>query len=175
MRVNSVARRYAQATFDVARSKGRPEEWLIHLQAIGDAVGDRDLAQALRSPNIPDDKKIGAIESMFPGIPQELKNLVSLLVRRGRIDILPGICAAFSTYLDELAGRIEASVVSARSLQPDELDAIKHHLNRRTGRSVNLRTFIDQSLIGGVVMRVGDEVIDASVATRLDRLRQRLA
>ena len=174
MRANSVARRYAQATFDVAREVGDPQGWLIQLQAVASATSEPELAASLRSPNIPEAVKAKAVEQVFPDLPAELRNLVNLLVARNRIDILPGLCVAFEEYLDELLGRTDAEVISARPLGADELLAIQNHLNRRTGRTVKLHTSVDKSILGGVTMRVGDEVVDGSVATRLERLRQRL-
>jgi len=175
MRANSIARRYARATFEVAHEKGEPEGWLRQLEAVSSATSQPDLADALRSPAASDQMKVDAIVTVFPDLPGELRNLIALLVGRNRIDILPGICAAFQEYLDDLLGRVDAEVTSARPLSGDELRAIQDHLNKRTGRQVRVHISTDESLIGGIIMRVGDEVIDASVATKLDRLRQRLA
>lgn len=153
---------------------GDTQGWLRCLEPIAEAVADKQLAEALRSPDISSDKKVRAIEEAFPDLTPELRNLIKLLVHRHRIDLLPGITVAFSEFLDDELGRTEAEVTSARTLSTDELLAIQDHLNTRTGRTVRLRTGIDEKLIGGVVIRVGDELIDASVATRLERLRQRL-
>jgi len=174
MRANSVARRYARATFEVAREKGDPQNWLTQLETVAEATSSADLAESLRSPNIADSAKVQALESAYPDLPRELGNLLRLLVDRNRIDSLPGICVAFREYLDELLGRIDADVISARALGSDELGPIQDHLNQRTGRTVRINTVVDTALIGGIVMRVGDEIIDASVASRLERLRQRL-
>lgn len=175
MRATSVARRYAKATFEVAREKGDAQEWLRHIEELAAALSDQELLVILRSPNISTDQKMEAVEAVFPELPAEIKNLVRLLVERHRIDILPGVATAFGQYVDEMLGRTEADVISARGLSLEELSAIQGHLSKRTGRTVRLRTSVDPHIIGGVVMRVGDELIDASVATRLERLRQRLA
>jgi F-type H+-transporting ATPase subunit delta len=174
MRANSVARRYARALFEVAKETGDPETWLNQLETVAEATSSASLKEAMRSARIPDAGKVEAILGAFPDLARELKNLIALMVARGRIDILPGVCVAFAGYVDELLGRIGAQVTSARPLGPSELRAIQEHLAKRTGRTVTLETAVDKTLIGGIVMRVGDEVIDASVATRLERLRQRL-
>jgi F-type H+-transporting ATPase subunit delta len=175
VRTTSVARRYAKAAFEVAREKGDPQSWVSRLEAVSDAVSDRELLAVLRSPSASAAHKITAIESVFPDLTPEQRNLVRILIQRHRIELLPAITAAFSGYLDEMLGRTEAGVVSARPLSGDELRAIQDHLNIRTGRTVKLKTSVDEALIGGVVMRVGDDLIDASVATKLERLRQKLA
>ena len=175
MRANSVARRYARALFELAREKGNAASWLEQLEAVADATASKELAESLRSSSISEPHKIAALESVFSDLPQELRNLLRLLIARGRIDILPGICVAYREHLDELLGRVDAQVISARPLSSDEVEAIQTHLSERTGRTVTVNPAVDKDLIGGVIMRVGDEVIDASVATRLDRLRQRLA
>jgi F-type H+-transporting ATPase subunit delta len=175
MRTTSVARRYAKAAFEVAREKGDPQGWLSRLEALAATLSDQSLLPMLRSPNVTDHQKTAAIGRVFPDLTPEIRNLVRMLVQRHRVEMLPEIAAAFSQYLDDMLARTEAEVVSARSLSGDELRAIQDHLNVRTGRTVKLHTSIDKSLIGGVVIRIGDELIDASVATRLERLRQRLA
>jgi F-type H+-transporting ATPase subunit delta len=175
VRANSVARRYARALFDVADQKGDADGWLSHLDALSAVTSDRQMTESFRNPGISDAAKIGALTQAFPDLPDEMKNLVRLLVIRNRTDILPGIAAAYTEYLDEKHGRVDAEVTSARPLSADEMAAIQEHLNKRTGLTVKVRTAVDESIIGGVVMRIGDEVIDASVATKLERMRQRLA
>ncbi len=175
MRTTSVARRYAQATFEVARQNGDPRSWLQDLDRLADALRDRDLLAALRSPNFSSDQKLRVLKDLAPNLSPELINLLRLLIQRHRIEILPGIAAAFAQYLDELEGRVEADVLSARALSEDEVRSIQEQLSQRTGRTVRVRRAVDPKLLGGLVIRLGDELIDASVATRLERLRQRLA
>src|SRR5581483_4389429 len=158
VRSTSVARRYARAAFEVAQEKGDPGGWLSRLEAVAEAVSDPNLAESLRNPEIPTSQKVQAIQDAFPDLTSELGNLIQLLVERDRIDLLPGIATAFSEYLDAELGRTEAQVTSARSLTGDELRAIQDHLAARTGRTVKLSTAVDERLIGGVVIRVGDEL-----------------
>jgi F-type H+-transporting ATPase subunit delta len=159
----------------VASEKGTAQEWLAQLIDLGQLLVDRDLLVAMRSPNVTDDQKQAVIESLAPNLVPELRNLTRLLIRRSRIHIVPAVAEAFANYLDEARGRVEAEVTSARALSDDEVRAIEIQLNRRTGRTVTLKTALEPSLIGGIVIRVGDELIDASIATRLERLRQRMA
>ena len=175
MRTNSIARRYAEAAFDVANDKLQAEVWLPQLEALSSRLSQPDFAEVLRSPRISNEQKVAAIEEAFSSIPAELKNLLRLLVHRNRVELVPAITAAFSRRLDDLLGRVDAEVTSARPLTDEELEAVRVHLGKRTGKTVSVHQRTDPRLIGGVIMRVGDALIDASVATRLERLRQRMA
>jgi len=177
VRVTGLARRYAKAVFDVAQEHGRgePENWQAQLHGLAATLSDAALLESLRSPRLTDEQKARAVESSFPGLRPEFRNLVHLLVARHRIQLLGQISAAFDEYVDEMLGRTHADVVSARPLGREELTLIQDTLNRRTGLEVRVRSSIDENIIGGVVIRLGDQLIDASVVTRLERLRQQLA
>jgi F-type H+-transporting ATPase subunit delta len=175
MRVNAVARRYARAAFEVARDQGDPQSWLSQLDTVAEAFSDHRLREALRTPDRPLTAKLEAVNRVFPDLRPEIRNLIEMLIGRRRAELMPQVAEGFRELVDDLLGRTSASVVSARPLQDEELTLIQQRLNERTGKTVRLSTSVDESLIGGVVIRVGDELIDASVITRLERLRQRLA
>lgn len=175
MRVNAVARRYARAAFEVAREQGDPQSWLPDLDMVAGAFSDHRLIESLRNPDRSVSAKLDAVNQAFPNLRPEIRNLVRILIGRRRAEQMPQVAAGFRELADDMMGRTNASVVSARPLQDEELTLIQRRLNERTGKTVRLSTSVDESLIGGVVIRVGDELIDASVITRLERLRQRLA
>jgi len=102
-------------------------------------------------------------------------NLVLLLLRRGRIDLLPRVAREFARLDDLRNGVVNATATSAAPLDPDEVRALTARLQRLTGGRVELTTNVDPSLLGGVVVRLGDRLIDGSVRGRLERLRSRLA
>jgi F-type H+-transporting ATPase subunit delta len=174
VRTTSIARRYARATFEVAQEQNAATEWQSFLDELAALALDRSLLGALENPNISDEQKLKALRGAFQSLPEPLANLLRLLIQRHRLGTLPGIAAAFAQFVDEAEGRTEAEVVSARLLDDSELKAVEEHLTKHTGKTVRLRKSVDPALIGGVVLRIGDEVIDASISTRLDRLRQRL-
>lgn len=175
MRVSSVARRYARAAFEVARDEGDPQSWLPELDMVAEVFSDRRLIESLLNPDRSISAKVEAVNQAFPNLRPEIRNLVKILINRRRAELMPQVAEGFRELVDDLMGRTSASVVSARPLQTEELTLIQQRLNERTGKTVRLTTSVDESLIGGVVIRVGDELIDASVVTRLERLRQRLA
>ncbi len=89
--------------------------------------------------------------------------------------MLPQISAAFDELVDEMMGRAHADMISARPLRQEELVLIQEKLDQRTGLTVRLSHSIDPTIIGGVIIRLNNQLIDGSVLTRLERLRQRLA
>ena len=101
-------------------------------------------------------------------------NLIGLMLRRGRIQELPRLAAEFRRLDDERQGVARASVTSTLPLEPDELQALKERLARSTDRRVELDLTVDPSLLGGLVVRLGDRLVDGSVRSRLERLRNRL-
>jgi F-type H+-transporting ATPase subunit delta len=104
----------------------------------------------------------------------QLLNLVRLLVERRRVELLTGISSEYDQLLDRERGIVGALVASAAPLSDDETDAIRHRVEAMTGTQVSLRTIVDPELIGGLTVRVGDRLLDASVRGRLERLRQQL-
>jgi len=101
-------------------------------------------------------------------------NLVRLLDQRGRLTLLPAIAAELTRLLDAMRGVVAATVTSAAPLEKDEIAEIAARLESMTGQTVKLDTAVDPSLIGGLTVRVGDRMIDASVRGRLERLRDQL-
>lgn len=174
VRVNAVAQRYARAAFEVARDQGNPEAWQNDLDVVADAFSNHRLLESLRNPAWPTASKVDAVNQAFPDLRPEIRNLIKILITRRRAELLPQVAEGYRRLVEGMLMRTNASVVSARPLQPQEVDLIRQRLNERTGMTVNVSTSVDESLIGGVVIRVGDELIDASVVTRLERLRQRL-
>ncbi len=104
----------------------------------------------------------------------QLANLVALLVDRRRVSLLPAIASEYERLLDRQRGIAAALVTSAAPLTADETAAIHARIEAMTGTTVALRTVIDPALIGGVTVRIGDRLIDASVRGRLERLRDRV-
>jgi F-type H+-transporting ATPase subunit delta len=103
-----------------------------------------------------------------------VRRLVALLAERGRLDLLPAVAAEYGELLKRHRGIVTAIVTSAAPLTRDESDALEERLRQMTRADVELRPVVDESLIGGLTVRIGDELIDASVRGRLERLRNEL-
>ena len=104
-----------------------------------------------------------------------MHNLLTLIVRRRRVESLPNIAREYPPPLQRRAGIVEATATSAAPLDDQELAALRSRLEQMTGGKVELETSVDPSLLGGIQVRLGDLLIDGSVRGRLERLRNRLA
>jgi F-type H+-transporting ATPase subunit delta len=172
----STARRYAEAIFEIADRDGNVEAWLSQLQTVATAVSDESVVRGLEDPNVPIERRLAALQGATgPGMVPQMNNLMALIVRRRRLEMLPLIAREFRRLYNKKAGIVEATALSATPLDERELAALRARLEQMTGGTVELKTGIDPSLLGGVQVRLGDLLIDGSVRGRLERLRNRLA
>ena len=174
-RRDTAPRRYADAAFEIALRDGTVEVWRRELDAAAEIAADPAVLGALASPAIPVDQRLEAAQRGFASLSQPVRNLILLLVRRGRIEQLPRVAAEFGRRDDARNGLTHATATSAAPLGAEEVRAIASHLEQLTGGRVALETNVDPSILGGVVVRIGDRLIDGSVRGRLERLRGRLA
>ncbi len=174
-RRESAARRYAEAAFGVAIRDDTVQRWRTELDSAAEIVAEERIGRALANPSIPVGTRTATAESTFgPLVGRQVLNLIGLMLRRGRIQELPRLAAEFRRLDDARQGITHASATSASSLTPDEVQALTLRLEQFTGGHVELDVQVDPSLLGGVVVRVGDRLIDGSVRSRLERLRNQL-
>ncbi len=174
-RRDTAPRRYAEAAFEVGLRDGTVETWRRELDGAAATLDTGVLEETLANPAMPLDQRVAAAEQIFRGLSRPVLNLVLLLLRRGRIEQLPRVAAEFRRLDDKRNGVTHATATSAAPLGTDEVRAITARLEQLTGGTIVLETSVDPDLLGGVVVRVGDRLIDGSVRGRLERLRQRLA
>jgi F-type H+-transporting ATPase subunit delta len=172
---DSSPRRYAEAAFEIGLRDDTIDTWRGELDGAAKTLESGELEGTLANPAIPLDQRIAAAEGVYESLSQPVRNLVVLLVRRGRIEQLPRVAAEFRRLDDRRKGIVHATATSAAPLDADEVKAIVARLEQITGGTVELETGIDKDLLGGVVVRVGDQLIDGSVRGRLERLRHQLA
>ena len=171
----TAARRYAEAAFEVGLRDGTVETWRQELDAAASVVDDQRVARLLGNPAIAEETRLELAESTFGTIvSRPVLNLIGLMLRRGRIDELPRVAAEFRRLDNERQGITPATATSAVPLSEDEVRAITARLEEMTGRRVDLDLAVDPDLLGGLVVRVGDRMIDGSVRGRLERLRNQL-
>jgi F-type H+-transporting ATPase subunit delta len=174
-RRDSAARRYAEAAFEVATRDGTLETWRAELEASAARLGDEVVMSTLANPSIPIDQRSMAVAGLLEHTAsQPVQNLIQLLLRRGRIEGLPRVAAEFRRLDDRRQGITHATATSAAALTPEEIRAITARLEQSTGGRIALDVEVDPSLLGGLVVRVGDRLIDGSVRGRLERLRNQL-
>ena len=174
-RRDTAPRRYAEAAFEVAMRDSMLERWRADLDLAAAMIGDRRALDVLANPAIPIERRASALDEMLGDrLSEQARNLVRLLLRRGRIEDLPRVAAGFRRLDDDRQGITHATATSATALTADEVRELTARLEQSTGGRIALDVEVDPSLLGGIVVRVGDRLIDGSVRGRLERLRNQL-
>ena len=174
-RPSTAARRYAEAAFEIGLRDGTVETWRRELDLAATVLTDPAVAAGLDNPAVATDRRATALADAIGGsIGRPVLNLIVTMLRRGRIEDLPRVAAEFRRLHDRLNGVTHAHATSAASLEPSEVSALTERLEQMTGGRVELDLTVDPSLLGGLVVRVGDRLIDGSVRGRLERLRTQL-
>ena len=173
---SGAAKRYTQAVWSLAKEVGSTAAWQADLALLNDVVSDAQAGAYLRNPSVSDYAKIGFLNQVLAkGSGQaEAKNLVRLLVQRGRIDIAPELHNSFEETLLAEQGIVVADVTTAEPLDAEALAMVQARLGAIVGKTVQVRAHVDPAIIGGIVALIGDQLIDGSVVNQLRRLRQRL-
>ena len=171
---SGAAKRYAQAVLGLAKEQGTLDAWYEVLARLDEVMRDPRAAQFFASPSVAAADKLRVLDRVLATAQPEARNLARLLVERDRLDIVPRM---FEIYADaRLAeqGVAIAEVTTAEPLGMLEQEVVREQLGRLIGKRIELRLHTDPSIIGGIVARVGDRLIDGSVISRLRRLRARL-
>jgi F-type H+-transporting ATPase subunit delta len=171
------ARRYASAAFTVAGRTGDYDAWM---QALGEAARVLEMRSArtiFMSPAVPTTQKAAALDRVLPNATPLVRNFLHILIDRDRLDEVPEIVESLREMVNEQRGIITAEITTAIPLDSEMERLVAQRLAARFGREpqkVTIQSRVDPAIIGGVVARVGDEVIDDSVRGRLERLRRTL-
>jgi F-type H+-transporting ATPase subunit delta len=171
----TAARRYAEAALEIARRDGTLDAWLVELRLAVELVGADAAATVVDNPAIAWEQRRAVVTGLLGSrVGTPTRNLVLLLARRGRLAILPRVADEFARIVDREHGVVIANVTSARSLEPAELAAVAARVQATAGGRVEVTAAVDPELIGGLTVRIGDRLIDASVRGGLARLRASL-
>ena len=174
-RPTAAGRRYAEAAFELASRDDALDAWGEGLSLAARFAADESVVGVVDNPSIPFADRSAAVDSLLgTRVPESVRNLARLLASRGRFETLPAVAAEYHRLLNRQRGIVEAVVTSAQPLTADETAALQTKVESMTGAGVELRSEIDESLIGGLTVRVGDQLLDASVRGRLERLREQL-
>ena len=172
---DTAARRYAEAAFEVATRDDAVEAWRAELDAAASIASDEDVGRMLANPAVALETRTEMAQTIFGKVvSQPVLNLIDLMLRRGRIHQLLRIAAEFRRLDNARQGITLATATSAAPLDPDEVLAVTERMEQLTGGRIELDLQVDPSLLGGLVVRVGDSLIDGSVRGRLERLRNQL-
>ena len=173
-RRETAARRYADAAFQIGRADGTLEQWERDLLTLQEALGNEELRRLVQHPAVPFADKEKVLREVAAGVAREPLNLALLMVRRGRPGAIDAMVERFRELVRRDRGISLAEVRTALQLDDEERTAIAERLRALTGTRIEMNEVVDESLIGGVSVRIGDQLYDASVRSRLERLRARL-
>jgi F-type H+-transporting ATPase subunit delta len=172
---SSAAKRYAQAVFSLGKERGNLDAWLRDLDLLASIVADQRVANFLENPSVGHERRIEALETALgSGVQPETRNLVRVVIEHNRTAMIPAIRDVFVDLVRAERGIAVAQVTTAERLSPDEQQLVREKLEQLTGKRIELELKIDPEIIGGIVIRIGDQVIDGSVRNKLERLRLRL-
>ena len=172
---SGAAKRYAQAVLGLAKERGTLDAWQTDLARLDELMRDPQAAGYFDSPAVPAANKLKVLDDVIALGQPEARNLVRLLVERGRLGSVPEIRRMFEEGLLAERGMAIADVTTAEPLGLREQAAVRAQLGDLIGKRIELRLHVDPEIIGGIVARVGDQLIDGSVVNQLRRLRDRLA
>lgn len=172
--VEPAARRYAQAAFELALERGTLDVWLSDMVQIAAMLGHPQVTAALENSRVSQANKTQVVDKLLGDISPLALNFARLMVRKGRAGLAPQVLEEFKILAEDHKGIVRAKARTAVALSDIERQALLERLRERTGKDVVLETEVDPSLLGGVVIQIGDRLIDASTRTRLENLRETL-
>jgi F-type H+-transporting ATPase subunit delta len=166
--VTTIARPYAEAVFRLADEGNALAAWSASLGEMAAVAGNADVQAVIANPNIGAQQLTDVFMSLCKDVTdKQARSMVELLVRNGRLEVLPEISQQFEELKDQREGVVEAHIVSAFPLDDAQKTSLVADLERKFKRKVSATVSVDNALIGGVRIMVGDEVIDGSVQAKL--------
>ncbi len=169
------ANRYARAAFEIARDSGQLESWEKDLQEAQQALQDPTLRAFLELPKVTIERKAESLRTALPGANPLALNLMALLTSRRSLGLLTRIVAEYERLMDAHLNRERAEVATAVPLEREQEEKLTQQLRQLLGKDVILTSRMDSEILGGLVARVGDRMIDGSARGRLMALRKSLA
>jgi len=167
----TAARPYANAVYDIAKENSALDSWSDALANLAAVVCDAQMSDLLDDPETSKVQKGELIlQVLGDNLNQQQQNLVKLMAENGRLKLMPDVVEQFEVARAKAENKIEAEVISAFELTAEQTSELVNTLKNKLGKDVTLTTTIDESLIGGVVIKAGDTIIDASMKSQLDSL-----
>src|SRR5579871_4404661 len=174
--MEELAQVYARALFEVAREQGKLDELREQLAQFAEAVeSDRQLAVFFFSPYFSTAEKEQGLERILPGADESFVNFLKLLIEKHRMPVLFRIRGAYQSLWDEENKVLPVEITSAIENDPATTESLGNTIGERAGRKVTLAARVDPDIIGGIVVRVGNSILDASIRNRLEQLRRQVA
>ena len=175
--IDVIANRYAEALFQLSEEENITKEIYNELHDVVEVIkNNKELDNVLKSPLVAKNEKTQLIEALFNNkINNDLKNFLKILVEKGRISSLKSIKLTFKELLNDKHNIIEGTVISAIALTEKQVKELEEKLSKKYNKNVTLENKVDESILGGVLVRLGNTQIDGSVKTRLDNIKDQLS
>ncbi len=168
---------YAKSLLELANESNQAEAINADLEALREATeSDASFAQFFRNPSISDADRLAVLTKSLSGVggSQLLTNFLGVLGQHGRLGILADVAGAYDDLLGEQLGKIEVDVTVAQKLSPDQLEQVRQKVSQALKKDAVVHQYVDESIIGGLILRVQDQLIDASVKNQLRAMREQL-
>lgn len=169
------ARRYAQAIFQIAQEQNELDKWRDELAKMTSILKLPELESLLEAAKIPFAEKQRLLRETLAGLSPLALNLSYLLVSHGKLGLIDQVSSEYSRLVDESYGVEHIKVTTAIPLEKEEAEALSQRFSRAIGKKVALETTVDPTIVGGLVARVGNTILDGSTRNVLDTMRKELA
>jgi F-type H+-transporting ATPase subunit delta len=171
---SNVARRYAAGIFQLAQEENAIDTWRAELARLDELLQDDVLVAAFQNPAVGVNRRMELARLLKAELRAETENLLRLLVEHYRTREIHRIREEFERLADEASGIVHATVTTAIELEEDDTKRYEQGLARKLGRKVNVKFLADPGIVGGATIQIGDHLVDGTVRTQLERLRQEL-
>lgn len=175
--IDVIANRYAEALFQIGEEENKTDNLYNELKEVSSLmITNSDLNNVMKSPLVSKIEKIQLIDALFAGkVDNDLKNFLKVLIEKGRINSLKAIEATYKGLLNEKNNIIEGYVISAVPMDNEKIKELETELSKKYNKNVTLENKVDKSVLGGVLVRLGNTEIDGTIKTRLDGLKNQLS
>jgi len=176
---NVVSRRYAKALFAIGAAKGEADQakYGEQLIALGDSMMDAPEAMGFfRNPSFSAEEKKAVLNQLVDkmSVDPMVKNFCDLMADKGRVEMLPAVAADYKVMMDAVSGVISGELITVSELNEERKSAIQANLEKQAGKKLELAFATDKEILGGIVLKVGDKVMDASLKAQLQILKENI-
>ena len=172
---STLARPYAKAAFEFAVGKNKLAKWSEFLTVAATFVENSDVQRLLQDPRVENEKIVALLKEIAPETAENENNFLLILAEKDRLKVLPDIAALYETYRNEHEKAVNVQVKTFMPLNDEQTNKLTAALKKRLEKEVSLVFEVDETLLGGAIIRAGDRVIDGSVRGKLERMRTELA
>ncbi|MGM9533259.1 F0F1 ATP synthase subunit delta [Intestinibacter sp.] len=175
--IDVIANRYAEALFQIGEEENKIDRLYNELKEVSSLITtNKELNNVMKSPLVSKSEKIQLVDALFAGkVDNDLKNFFKVLIEKGRINSLKAIETTYKELLNEKNNILEGYVISAVPMSDVKIKELEGELSKKYNKNVTLENKVDKSVLGGVLVRLGNTEIDGTIKTRLDGLKDQLS